>query len=118
MTNVELVIKALEQEPCEDCVSREDVLKGRTYTSTEEGWEGYTIDEDYVKSLPSVQPNREKHDEEVITEVLDEIKAEIERYQADCNLSCSDDANCKICDKITFDTIYRIIDKYRKEENE
>lgn len=69
----------------------------------------------------------EKHDEEVIketvasvwgkppyTEVLDEIKAEIERYQADCNLSCSDDANCRICDKITFDTIYRIIDKYRK----
>jgi hypothetical protein len=44
----------------DDCVSREDVLKGRTYTSTEEGWEGYTIDEDYVKSLPSVQPNREK----------------------------------------------------------
>lgn len=73
----------------------------------------------------------EKHDEEIIketvesiwgkppyTEVLDAIKAEIERYQADCNLSCSDDANCRICDKITFDTIYRIIDKYRKGDKE
>lgn len=61
---IEMAIKALEQEPCEDCVSREDVLKGRTYTSTEEGWEGYTIDEDYVKSLPSVQPKRDKEDTE------------------------------------------------------
>lgn len=69
----------------------------------------------------------EKHDEEIIketvasiwgkppyTEVLDKIKADVEQYQADCDLSCSDDANCRTCDRITFDSIYRIIDKYRK----
>lgn len=52
----------------------------------------------------------EKHD----AEVLDKIRAEVEQYQADCDLSCSDDANCRTCDRITFDSIYRIIDKYRK----
>lgn len=52
------------------------------------------------------------------TEVLDSIKADVEKYQADCDLSCSDDANCRICDKITFDTIYRIIDKYRKGQTD
>ena len=73
----------------------------------------------------------EKHDEEVIketvasiwgkppyTEVLDSIKADIEQYQADCDLSCSDDVNCRTCDRITFDSIYRIIDKYRKVDKE
>lgn len=50
--------------------------------------------------------------------MLDEIRAEIERYQADCNLSCSDDANCRTCDRITFDTIYRIIDKYREGQTD
>lgn len=47
--------------------------------------------------------------------VLDQIRAEIEQYQADCNLTNSDEIDCKFCDSITFDTIYRIIDKYRNE---
>lgn len=50
--------------------------------------------------------------------VLDQIKAEIEQYQADCNLTNSDEIDCKFCDSITFDTIYRIIDKYRNEVSE
>lgn len=53
-----------------------------------------------------------------LTEVLDKIKADIEQYQADCDLSCSDDGNCKTCNNITFGSIYRIIDKYRKESEE
>ena len=51
-------------------------------------------------------------------DVLDRIRAEIEQYQADCNLTNSDEIDCKFCDSITFDTIYRIIDKYRNEVNE
>lgn len=51
-----------------------------------------------------------KHD----AELLDKIRAEIEQYQADCDLSCSDDSNCRTCNNITFGTIYQIIDKYRK----
>ena len=49
--------------------------------------------------------------------VLDMIRAEIEQYQANCNLTNSDEIDCKFCDSITFDTIYRIIDKYRNEVN-
>ena len=51
-------------------------------------------------------------------EVLEKIRAEIEQYQADCNLTNSDEIDCKFCDSITFDTIYRIIDKYRNEVSE
>ena len=53
-----------------------------------------------------------------MSDVLDKIKADVEQYQADCDLSCSDNANCRTCDRITFGTIYRIIDKYRKESEE
>ena len=51
-------------------------------------------------------------------DVLDQIRAEIEQYQADCNLTNSNEIDCKFCDSITFDTIYRIIDKYRNEVGE
>lgn len=127
-----------EQKPCDDCVSREAVIE--ILKDVFDEYEVFLIGVSgqlpikcvkAIYSLPSVQPNREKHDEEIIketvesvwgkppyTELLDKIKAEIERYQADCNLSCSDDANCRICDKITFDTIYRIIDKYRKGQTD
>ena len=53
------------QQPCEDCISREAVLEKAVYTETEEGWCGYTVDVDYIKSLPSVkpqEPKKEKYD--------------------------------------------------------
>ena len=57
-------------------------------------------------------------DENEVGAVLDKIRAEIEQYQADCNLTNSDEIDCKFCDSITFDTIYRIIDCYREGANE
>lgn len=51
-----LAIKALQQEPCEDAISRAEVLKKAFYTETEEGWSGYTVDVKDIKDLPSVQP--------------------------------------------------------------
>ena len=53
--------------------------------------------------------------QEPLTDVLDKIKADIEQYQADCDLSCSDNANCRTCNNITFGSIYRIIDKYKAD---
>ena len=41
-------------QPCEDAISRDAVLEKAGYTETEEGWCGYTVDVDYIKSLPSV----------------------------------------------------------------
>ena len=51
-------------------------------------------------------------------DVLEKIRAEIEQYQANCNLTNSDEIDRKFCDSITFDTIYRIIDCYREGANE
>ena len=41
---------------CDDAISRDAVLEKAVYTETEEGWGGYTVDVDYIKSLPSVNP--------------------------------------------------------------
>lgn len=37
-------------------ISRQAVLEKAVYTETEEGWYGYTVDVDYIKSLPPVKP--------------------------------------------------------------
>ncbi len=50
--------------------------------------------------------------------VLDEIKTEIEDYESDCNYHLSEEDNCRTCNKITFGSIYRIIDKYKAESEE
>ena len=50
-----MAIKALEQEPSGDLISRQAVIEKAVYTETEEGWYGYTVDIDYIKSLPSVK---------------------------------------------------------------
>ena len=50
-------IKAIPSaELSEDAISRDAVLEKAGYTETEEGWCGYTVDVDYIKSLPSVIP--------------------------------------------------------------
>lgn len=50
--------------------------------------------------------------------VLDEIRAEIEDYESDCNYHLSEEDNCRTCNKVTFGSIYRIIDKYKAGDNE
>ena len=53
-----------------------------------------------------------------LNSVLDEIRAEIEEYESDCNYHLSEEDNCRTCNKITFGSIYRIIDKYKAESEE
>ena len=67
-------IKALEQEPCEDAISRQAVLEKQVYTETEEGWSGYTVDAEYIKSLPSVQPKQKTGEWIPVSERLPEEK--------------------------------------------
>lgn len=52
----QIAIKALDQEPCGDAISRDAVLEKAVYTETEEGWSGYTVDVEYIKSLQTVTP--------------------------------------------------------------
>ena len=53
-----------------DLINREDILKRKVYTETEEGWSGYTINADIVENAPQVKA--------VPIEVLQEIRQEIE----------------------------------------
>ena len=65
---LEMAIKVLSAEPCEDCISRQAVLALKTRVDTMTGWSGYMIDALDAEQLPSVQPK---------TDVLDKIRAEI-----------------------------------------
>ena len=56
---LDMAIKALEQQPCEDCISREDALKAiEEQKKGFYGVERYAIDECHsaVMKLPSVTP--------------------------------------------------------------
>jgi hypothetical protein len=53
---VEKAIKALEQEPCDDAISRQAVLDKEVYTETSDGWTGWTVDVNDIKELPPVTP--------------------------------------------------------------
>jgi hypothetical protein len=143
-----MAIKALEQEPCDDCVSREQFDKclyelrmnnaydmpsfwchdNKDYkvipTKYNKGYERAIMDiEEKIAKLPSVQPNREKHDEEIIketvasiwgkppyTEVLDKIRAEIEQMPSELT---ADGRRM-----IRRGSVFRIIDKYREGDKE
>lgn len=68
---LDMTIKAIEQEPCEDCVSRADVkifLDKYNFVSYD-----YT-DEDFVKALLSVTPQEP---------ILDKIRAIVDEWQSD-----------------------------------
>ena len=50
----DMAIKALEQQSCEDCISRQEVLE----QAKDYGSKTYLIPVNSVKTLPSVQPTR------------------------------------------------------------
>lgn len=51
-------------------------------------------------------------------EVLDKIRAEIVKYEGDCQLSVDEYPSCKQCTDNVFETIYGILDKYNAEQEE
>lgn len=55
---VDMAIKALEQQPSEDCVSRQAVLDKAELIELEDGQTFYCISPEDVKALPSVKPTR------------------------------------------------------------
>ena len=49
------------------------------------------------------------------TDIIEQLRAEIEQYYADCSLSVAEqDDKCKRCTDTTFGSILHIIDKYTK----
>lgn len=55
-----VAIKALEQEPCEDCISRQAILNLKQTFYDEAGYETDYVDIEDIESLPSVQPKAEQ----------------------------------------------------------
>jgi hypothetical protein len=104
---LDMAIKALEQQPCEDCISREAVIRlveqypniiGNRYS-------GLIAD---IKQIPSVTP------QELI---LDKIRAEIENH---CGLTKENHCRyCSYCNNLMgVREILEIIDKYKAESEE
>ena len=70
----DMAIKALEQEPCEDAISRQAVEDAIAETNVNGESLGYAVAWDILSDLPSVTPQPK-------TDVLDKIRAEIERHR-------------------------------------
>ena len=121
---VDMAINALEQEPCEDAISRQAVLDAIMANNI---WENeYNLTSSRIKkaveNLPSVNPQepfkpmveidlysviKQKYIER---DVLDKIRAEI--FNA-----CSDNYHMPVY-KLSCDEIFEIIDKYKAESEE
>jgi hypothetical protein len=95
------LLKALEQEPCEDCINRAEALKNLALTNGKD--DVYRM----INSLPSIQPKPK-------TDVLDKIRAEIKEWywQADKQALAKD--ACVV--DAMVDLFIRTIDKYKAEK--
>ena len=104
----DMAIEALKQEPCEDAISRQAVLDCASTIETDdfsgnEIIEVVTVEE--IKELPSVNP------QELKTDTLDKIKAEIE---AKCCITVGREND----GAITLHDVFEIIDKYKAESED
>ena len=50
--------------------------------------------------------------------MLDKIRADIIEYESDCRLSVDEYPSCKQCTDNVFETIYRIIDKHKADQED
>ena len=97
-------LKALKQQPCEDCISREALIEKAT------SWDRHFADSERCVSLtdiqnaPSVTPKAEQK------AVLDKIRAEIEQITDTMGVSYN-----QYVSKID---VLQIIDKYKAESEE
>lgn len=112
---LEMAIKALEQQPCEDAISRKDMLAiFRQSNSLSQAWDGF----EKLSSVTLKEKSEYEHDHEVVKAyndgqayILDKIRAEIEEMKLDVDL---DIGNEMIYNNAIKDVL-EIIDKYRGE---
>lgn len=76
-------IKALERQPCEDCISREEALKNQFTAYDHVGVEYKVVLAEMLKILPSVQPKvvpiaEIRFDDDKLHEIVDEAIKNIE----------------------------------------
>lgn len=93
ITAVNMAIEALEQEPCEDCISREELDKALR---------------NFIRNFPSINPQEPKLD------TLDKVRAEIMDWETDIY---ENEYDAEIHDFV-FERIYEIIDEHKAESEE
>ena len=104
---LDMTIKALEQEPCEDCISRQAVINGidnyiEKVQSTGAKDDFISFEELVVKALPPVTSQ-----EPIIDKIRNEINEQYDRVHP-YNLSCAEGLEMAL----------GIIDKYKAESEE
>lgn len=77
-------------------------LLGRRFLKFAHGYEKGLEDAEKIRKL---EENR----------LLDEIRAEIIKYEGDCRLSVDEYPSCKQCTDNVFESIYAILDKCKAE---
>lgn len=77
-------------------------LLGRRFLKFAHGYEKGLEDAEKIRKL---EENR----------LLDEIRAEIIKYEGDCRLSVDEYPSCKQCTDSVFESIYAILDKCKAE---
>ena len=114
---ITLAIKALEQKPCDDCISRQavlDALDKSKYSNT--FCEEHSIDWSInlgmahivVNELKPVTPQPE-------VDVLDKIRSEIEGYKSTIGNAISEDELTIEGMKVAYTNCLEIIDEYKAE---
>lgn len=68
---------------------------------------------EWCKAFETALNTMRKYQE--LQKVLDEIRAEIIKYEGDCRLSVDEYPSCKQCTDNVFESIYAILDKYKAE---
>lgn len=100
---------ALEQQPCEDCISRKAVNEiwhtQYCYSREDNDEEQYKR----IQALPSVTPQ---------TDILDKIRAEIEEYKSRQLTLAIGIEDLEKGKQIALECVLAIIDKYKAESEE
>ena len=93
---LEMAIKALEQEPCEDCISRQDVINAFYIQSDDEGWWTGTV-QDVEELLNSLQSTQSKPKTGHWIAVENEEMETIGYYCSECDLPMETENQTRFC---------------------
>lgn len=110
---LDMAIKALEQQPCDDCISRQEALSNKHIVYDDDGIGYSVVRADVIAKLPSVTPKAEQK------AVLGKIRAEIEQLTSRYSISKERGGMGIVewSDRLIEESdVLQIIDKYKAED--
>ena len=73
---------------------------------------------DTMRKYQMMQADYEARLKADLVAILDKIRADIIKYESDCRLSVDEYPSCKQCTDNVFESIYRIIDKCKADQED